>query len=112
VSVPFPLGARAAMFASPVLAKLVAMLRKRAQLPLVLRILYNLAVEERGRASLAKTEVPMYVRKQVRGVCGTRTTLVPRKKTYDAQGGGGGGATQHTAPRWQRRRSPCTCASR
>lgn len=54
------------MFGSPVLAKLVGMLRRRAHALLVQRILYNLSVEERGRASLAKTGVPAYIRKQVR----------------------------------------------
>jgi hypothetical protein len=55
------------MFGSPLLSKLVGLLRRRSHSPLVLRILYNLSVEERGRASMAKTDVPAYLRKQVMG---------------------------------------------
>jgi len=61
----FDVGSRAAMFASPLLSKLVGLLRRRSHTTLLLRILYNLSVEERGRASLAKTEVPAYLMKQI-----------------------------------------------
>ncbi|EOD34835.1 hypothetical protein EMIHUDRAFT_228100 [Emiliania huxleyi CCMP1516] len=59
--------ARKAIFASPVLSKLAVLIRRRSH-PLVLRILYLLSVEQRGREAtpaLAKTDVPVSLRKHV-----------------------------------------------
>ena len=56
---------RDAIIASPLLTKAVGLVRKRMQLPIVLRLAYNLSSTEKGRKALGATDLPAIVRKHV-----------------------------------------------
>jgi len=61
----FDKGLRDAIVASPMTPRLVALLKKKAHLPLVLRLLYNLSAEPKPRHALCQTDAPLLVRKHV-----------------------------------------------
>ena len=63
--VSFDAHQRDAIIASPLLTKAVGLVRKRMQLPIVLRLAYNLSSTEKGRKALGATDLPAIVRKHV-----------------------------------------------